>query len=103
VATGLSLVSVVPSAAGAVASTPAPPDWAAPVAFDLGNHPKGISCPSTGLCVAVDSAGNVLVSTNPNGDASTWSMSNVDGSNVLSGMSFTLTSLCVTVDRAGNV
>ena len=37
-----------------------------------------ISCPSTSLCVATDSRGDVMVSTNPTGDASAWTVTPVE-------------------------
>jgi len=39
---------------------------------------SGVSCPSTGLCVAVDAAGNALVSTDPTGGASAWTIVHID-------------------------
>lgn len=39
---------------------------------------RGISCPSTTLCVAVDAAGNALVSTDPAGGATAWTTTHVD-------------------------
>jgi hypothetical protein len=54
-----------------------------------------VSCPSVSLCVAVDSAGNVLTSIAPAGGPGTWTASDVNGTNGLSGVSCPLTSLCV--------
>jgi hypothetical protein len=39
---------------------------------------RSVSCPSTGLCVAVDAAGNALASTDPTGGASTWTIEHID-------------------------
>jgi hypothetical protein len=68
-------------AGGALTSAPAlaagPLNFSARVAIDA--HPlTGVSCPSTTLCVAVDSAGNVIVSTDPLGG--TWTSRSVNPS-----------------------
>jgi hypothetical protein len=39
---------------------------------------RGVSCPSTALCVAVDAAGNALVSTNPTAGAAAWAITHID-------------------------
>jgi hypothetical protein len=63
-----------------------------------------VSCPSTSLCVAVDAAGNVLVSDDPSSATPSWSApSDIDGANSLDDVSCPSTSLCVAVDAAGNV
>jgi hypothetical protein len=62
----------------------------------------GLSCPSAGLCVAVDDGGDVLVSRSPADGSSAWSSAHVDRAN-LSAISCPSTSLCVAVDRSGNV
>jgi hypothetical protein len=62
-----------------------------------------VSCPSLGLCVAVDRAGDVLWSTNPTGGARAWFAAPVDGGNELTSVSCPATTLCVAVDGAGDV
>jgi hypothetical protein len=101
-AAGSTLVSPVALAAGA------PLTWAAPVLVDhqapfIGNQLKGVSCPSSGLCVAVDQSGNVVTSSNPTGGAAAWTVTHVDGFNSLSGVSCPSSGLCVAVDQSGNV
>jgi hypothetical protein len=96
------LVSPVALAAGS------PLTWAAPVLIDhqppFGKTPvTGVSCPSSGLCVAVDGSGNVVTSSNPTGGSATWTLANVDGTNNLNSVSCPSSSLCVAVDGAGNV
>jgi hypothetical protein len=66
--------------------------WTTPVLVDTGTHlhpnaVDSISCPSTTLCVAVDSAGNVVGSTGPTGGASAWTTSEVDGRTPLDAIS----------------
>ncbi|HET9073053.1 MAG TPA: hypothetical protein VFN48_00610 [Solirubrobacteraceae bacterium] len=39
---------------------------------------RGVSCPTTTLCVAVDAVGDALVSTNPTGGAGGWVSAHVD-------------------------
>jgi Bacterial Ig-like domain (group 3) len=67
------------------------------------NALEGVSCPSSGLCVAVDQFGNVVTSSNPTGGAAAWTVTHVDGINSLAGVSCASSSLCVAVDRSGNV
>jgi hypothetical protein len=86
-----------------------PLTWAAPVRVD--DQPpfgspyglNGVSCPSSGLCVAVDWAGDVVTSTNPTAATPTWTVTSVDGSNELRGVSCPSSGLCVAVDNAGDV
>jgi hypothetical protein len=67
----------------------------------------GVSCPSTGLCVAVDSVGNVLTSTGPTGGTGAWvrTYTGEDSTGVESftDISCPSTKLCVAVDSAGNI
>jgi hypothetical protein len=63
----------------------------------------GLSCPSSSLCVAVDSTGHVATSASPAGGAGTWTSSDVDGSNDIVALSCPSVSLCVAVDAAGDV
>ena len=100
-AAGSTLVSPVALAAGSSLT------WAAPVLVDhqppfLVNSLWGVSCPSSGLCVAVDSAGNVVISSNPTGEAAAWTVTPVD-TNLLNGVSCPSGGLCVAVDQGGNV
>jgi len=62
-----------------------------------------VSCPSVSLCVAVDSAGNVVTSTNPIGGRRAWTVTRVDRRIALNAVSCPSVSLCVAVDGAGNV
>lgn len=62
----------------------------------------GVSCPSVSLCVAVDSGGDVLTSTDPSGVGSAWTLARVDGSR-MGGLTCPSVSLCVALDDAGNV
>jgi hypothetical protein len=39
---------------------------------------EGVSCPSVGLCVAVDQVGDVVTSNNPAGGAAAWTVTHVD-------------------------
>jgi hypothetical protein len=80
---------------------------------------RGVSCPSTTLCVAVDAAGNALLSTNPTGGTAGWISVHVDtnssyGCNEtgppaltcqppLVGVACPSVAQCVAVDFSGNV
>ncbi len=71
-----------------------PPYYADPI--------LSVSCASQALCVAVDAAGNVLASTNPASNESTWTISPAD-THLLDGISCPSASFCVAVDNAGDV
>ena len=67
-----------------------------------------VSCPSESLCVAGDSAGNVVTSTNPTGGVGAWTVTNVNTNPeklglAIFGMSCASASLCVGGDHSGNV
>lgn len=82
------------------ASLAAPLLWSAPAQID-GLPLAGVSCPTTGFCVAVDSSGNVLTSTNPTGGASAWTKATVDaggGGGASKGVFCLSASFCVVVD-----
>jgi hypothetical protein len=72
-------------------------------------HPAGslaltaVDCPTTSLCVASTTSGQVAVSTDPTGGASAWSLEDVDGDNPMYGVSCPSSSECVATDIAGNV
>ena len=63
-----------------------------------------MSCPSTSLCVAVDSSGNVVHSTDPtDGASATWTLvGGVDGTQFINAVSCVSPSLCEAVDDLGN-
>ena len=77
---------------------------------------RGVSCPSTALCVAVDAAGNAVVSTDPTGGATAWTTTHVDtdvslgctGTGLtcqppLVGITCPATTQCVAIDFSGNL
>lgn len=77
---------------------------------------RGVSCPSTTLCVAVDAAGNAAISSNPTGGSGAWGGTHIDvnrsygcSGNGLAcqppvvGVSCPSVSQCVAVDFAGNI
>ena len=61
-----------------------------------------VDCPTSGLCVAVDSDGNVITSTDAAGPAASWSAADVIGSSLHS-VSCASPTLCVAVSTAGNL
>jgi hypothetical protein len=64
----------------------------------------GVSCPASNLCVAVDSAGYLVTSTNPSGGVKAWSGTvPIDKGQMMTGVSCPTTSLCVAVDADGQV
>jgi hypothetical protein len=85
--------------------------WSAPANIDPVNPLTGtlffysVSCPSSSLCVAVDSQGDVVTSTNPTGGSGAWSApAQIDAPATLKGgASCPSTSLCVAFDTGGNV
>jgi hypothetical protein len=64
---------------------------------------RGMSCPSTSLCVAGAEKGIVVTSTNPAEGAAAWKVTRVAGANDLSLVACPSISLCVLVDGIGNV
>jgi hypothetical protein len=85
------------------------PDWrwvladpSNPAGTD-GAYLTAVSCPSERLCVAVDSSGNAVTSTNPAAASPSWSLSDIDGSRDLRAVSCPSRRLCVAVDGSGNV
>jgi uncharacterized membrane protein YgcG len=89
--------------AGARSALAASPlSWATPVrADDLPPFASptaitGVSCPTTGLCVAVDHSGDVLTATDPTGGAGTWIRA-ADVANYFDGVSCPSTKLCVAI------
>jgi hypothetical protein len=70
--------------------------------IDGDNDLTGVSCPTTSLCVGVDSAGNAVTSRDPTGGESAWTTVHIDGTNALTGVSCPSASLCVAVDSEGN-
>ncbi len=63
----------------------------------------GVSCASDSLCVAVDGAGDALVSASPAaGSSSTWHAAGIPSAGALTGVSCPSSSLCVAVDGDGH-
>src|SRR5207247_1568446 len=95
-----------------IAMTPTPTAgsplmWAAPVRVDHqpsfgGTSLSDVSCPSSGLCFAVDNAGNLVASSNPPGAAAAWTLTHVDDY-FLTGVSCPSGGFCVAVDELGGV
>jgi hypothetical protein len=74
--------------------------WSGARSFDAAS-PRAISCPSESLCVAVDSAGNVLASTDPLAGEPSWDSVFSNGGHEFSGVSCASPALCVAVDDNG--
>ena len=77
---------------------------------------RGVSCPSTGVCVAVDAAGNALISSDPTGGAAAWSIVHIDTATSygcagggltcqppLTAIACPSIALCAAVDFSGNL
>jgi hypothetical protein len=91
----------------AVSSDPAasPPAWQVDTIPGLQNV-AGMSCPTTSLCVGVDTNNQVIVSADPAGGASAWQLFTVP--EVTQGYGFVAVScpaatLCLAVDGNGNI
>jgi hypothetical protein len=82
----------------APASALSPIGWSAPAAFDPA-APTGVACSSESLCVAVDAAGSVFATGNPNAATPAWNVVARDA-NPLSAVACA-PSLCVAVDDHG--
>jgi hypothetical protein len=107
---GLLLVVMLPGSARASS----PLLWSAPELVD--HEPpyetltlasfKDISCPTTSLCVAVDSNGDVITSTNPTGGAGAWTVTNIRSVSFPNGykaISCPSIHLCVALDGDENI
>jgi Alpha galactosidase A/Alpha galactosidase C-terminal beta sandwich domain len=95
---------VVGATAGPAAVAFSAPGFSAAREIDGGTQLSGISCPSSGLCVAVDGAGRALVGTPPDGGATVgaWSAPfSIDASAGLTSVACVSSALCVAVDDAG--
>jgi hypothetical protein len=86
--------------------------WQRPTLVDHAGGLQAISCPTSSLCVATDTQGDVLTSTDPTGGAQTWHLAHVDSGSrcafvtcraALSSISCTSRALCVATDSAGYV
>lgn len=77
---------------------------------------RGIACPTTTECVAVDAAGNDIVSADPTGGASAWALAHIDTNSTagctggglacqppIMGVACPSVSLCAAVDFSGNL
>ncbi len=77
---------------------------------------RGIACPTTAECIAVDAAGNDIFSTNPTGGASAWTLAHIDTDSTsgctgggiacqppIMGIACPSVSLCAAVDFSGNL
>jgi hypothetical protein len=72
-----------------------------------------VSCPTASLCVALDSDGNAVTSTDPEHSAGTWRVAHIDSAEigcdlggcpaVLGDISCPTANLCVALDNGGNV
>lgn len=65
--------------------------------------PSALACPSSTLCVAVDSAGDVLLSTDPGSARPAWKIASIDPGHALQAVSCASETLCAAVDEAGSV
>jgi hypothetical protein len=64
---------------------------------------SGIACPTETLCVATDTAGNVVTSRDPTGVAARWTTTQIDGTNALGRISCPRVFFCAAIDNVGNV
>ncbi len=68
-----------------------------------------LSCPSAKLCVAVDGAGQAVITTDPSGPAAAWRIADIDppsmaeGEPPLAGVSCPSAQLCVAVDQYDDI
>lgn len=70
----------------------------------LGNAIRGVSCPSTGLCVAAGPQGKIWASAEPTGGVSTWVPAALGlGATHMNAISCPTVSLCVAVSQHGKV
>jgi len=79
--------------------------WSSPLEIDRGQALSAVSCPSMGLCVAVDGAGRASVSTSPAlASAGAWSAPfALPGAGALKAVSCASTTLCAALDGEGRL
>lgn len=62
-----------------------------------------LSCPTTGLCVALDGTGRAYASTDPTGGAATWKATTIAGIYDVDVLSCAANGVCVVGDQYGNL
>jgi len=105
--------AVASLAATARASAASPITWSAPeqvlpgfVAPAFGEQPestpefRGVACPASTLCVAVDDKSDIVTSANPTGGAATWHTAHIPSA-TLSGVTCRSRTLCVAWGGSG--
>lgn len=90
---------VIPATAGATTLR-----WRQAARIDRASL-QGLACPSASLCVATDSAGRVLVSTDPAAGAARWRAIDPTGGahSAVTGISCPGVRLCIAIDSAGEL
>jgi hypothetical protein len=63
----------------------------------VGDALQAVDCPSSSLCVGVDSSGNEITSTNPTGGSGAWTAGAINPGNSFSDLTCTGGALCVAV------
>lgn len=105
-AAAIAILCVVALAATLVQATAAaaesPLSWSPPTNIDATHELAGVSCPSAGLCVAVDRInGDVVTTTDPTGGAGAWTVTFVntdDAAGVSCALGAESSKLCVAAD-----
>jgi hypothetical protein len=81
--------------------------WRGPVLVDPSGGFTAITCPAASFCVAADTSGNVVTSTDPTGGVSSWAVAHVDSGDCgpracfLTHISCPSVSFCAAVDETG--
>jgi hypothetical protein len=100
IASGLDLVTSTDPVGGAKA-------WVTSRVESLPQSFTAVRCASSSLCLAVDTAGDMIAFPRPTDSASAWRASLIDPSSIhdggLTGVACPSARLCVAVDHAGNV
>jgi hypothetical protein len=99
----IAVAASLAAACGSAWAAASPVSWMSPVAID--DQPPfasptelhGVSCPSSGLCIAVDDVGDVLVSTDPTGGTAAWTSVRV--AEGFTAVACPSTELCVAVGK----
>ncbi|MGO9977234.1 MAG: hypothetical protein ACLP01_31400 [Solirubrobacteraceae bacterium] len=104
----LLLTALAVAATAASASAAVSIHWHAPIRLESARNGglSAVACTPTKLCVAVDTSGYAMTSTNPTGTTKVWSkpfrIDAVSGGS-LTGISCPASNLCVAVDAVGDV
>jgi hypothetical protein len=98
----LTLVLALGASLAPASARGAPPlSWSTPTTFDSGKAPSAVSCVSEVLCVAVDSQGDAMNTSDPSAPDPSWSTTERDPGEAFTAASCAPAGPCIAVDGRG--